>query len=124
MIRIARRFTFDAAHHLVGLPPDHKCMRPHGHTYVIEVVLRAMALTAQGWVMDYGELGTLVNAELKQGYWDHYDLNERMEQPTAERIAMELFDMLERRLPPIGPARIDRVRVWEGAGDTWAEYTP
>lgn len=37
---IAKRFTFDAAHFLPNVPPDHKCSRMHGHTYEVEIVLR------------------------------------------------------------------------------------
>src|ERR1044072_6711432 len=33
---IAKRFTFDAAHHLPTVPADHKCHRMHGHTYAVE----------------------------------------------------------------------------------------
>lgn len=123
MIRIAKRFTFDSGHHLTGLPDGHKCMRPHGHTYAIEVVLAAHELGPEGWVMDYGDLSALVKTELADGHWDHYDLNDRMEQPTAERIAIELHEMFTRRLTP-GRISVASVKVWEGAGDSWAEYAP
>lgn len=31
------RFGFEAAHHLPGLPPEHKCRRLHGHSFHLEV---------------------------------------------------------------------------------------
>jgi 6-pyruvoyltetrahydropterin/6-carboxytetrahydropterin synthase len=53
---ISKKFTFDAAHQLEGLPYEHKCGRLHGHTYTVEVVIGAHKLTEEGWVVDFGEL--------------------------------------------------------------------
>ena len=53
--RIAKRFRFEAAHQLGGLPPNHPCSRLHGHSYAVELVL-AGGLDARGFVVDYGDL--------------------------------------------------------------------
>lgn len=52
---IAKRFTFDAAHHLPTVPADHKCHRMHGHTYEVEFVLRG-PVGDNGFVLDYADI--------------------------------------------------------------------
>lgn len=50
---IAKRFTFDAAHQLLGLPLEHKCRRMHGHTYTVELVFTGPVDVNTGFVVDY-----------------------------------------------------------------------
>jgi 6-pyruvoyltetrahydropterin/6-carboxytetrahydropterin synthase len=57
--RIAKTFTFEAAHHLSGLPEEHKCARTHGHSYRVEIVLESEQLTETGFVDDFAELKPL-----------------------------------------------------------------
>ncbi len=38
---IGKRFSFEAGHRLGGLPAGHKCARPHGHSYTVEVIVTA-----------------------------------------------------------------------------------
>jgi len=52
---ISRSFTFDAAHRLPQMPPEHKCHRLHGHTYRVRVELTG-PLQADGMVYEWGEL--------------------------------------------------------------------
>ena len=51
MYIIRKQFSFEAAHHLHNLPETHPCGRPHGHSYRIEVVLRAEDLDEVGFVL-------------------------------------------------------------------------
>jgi 6-pyruvoyltetrahydropterin/6-carboxytetrahydropterin synthase len=62
--RIAKRFTFDAGHRLAKHPE--LCRFPHGHTYRVEVVLRADSLDANDMVCDYQILKTVVRGELER----------------------------------------------------------
>lgn len=120
MYRIAKRFTFDAAHRLEGLPVGHKCSRMHGHTYTVEVVLAADALTVTGMVLDYGELARLrdwINAT-----WDHRTLNEcfpfgPVRQPTAENMAAAVFDLCVDWCWPVVEVRVSETP------NTWASYS-
>ena len=83
---IGKRFSFDAAHHLPGLPEGHKCARQHGHTYTVEVILAADALTGPGFVVDFGDLEPL-RAYLDATF-DHRDLNTVVDfPPTSEHLA-------------------------------------
>ncbi len=86
---IARRFTFDAAHHL----PWHSgaCRKVHGHTYTLDVVVRG-PLDDRGIVMDFADLDAAVRTVVER--LDHTDLNLLFENPTAEMIAADVYRQL------------------------------
>lgn len=115
MSTIAKRFAFDAGHHLSHLPEGHKCRRPHGHAYAVKVILRADRLNGYDFVVDHGELRELkgfIDTTL-----DHQDLNEV--QPcytTAENIARFLYHWCKQRW-----GQTSAVRVSE-TPNTWEEY--
>jgi 6-pyruvoyltetrahydropterin/6-carboxytetrahydropterin synthase len=119
---IGKRFRFEAAHHLPGLPEGHKCGRPHGHSYTVEVVLTASELTPPGFVTDFADLAPFrayLDREL-----DHRDLNEVVDfPPVSENLAAHLAAWFMTNVEPTIPGRLVRIRVSETA-DTWAEYTP
>lgn len=121
-MRIAKRFTFEAAHVL----PNHdgKCARLHGHSYVVEVVCEGSCnpengAPDEGMVVDFSKVkdAWLELHELV----DHRNLNDvlpAMYQPTtAEHIARWLLLELRRRL-----SLVVSVKVWETA-TSWAEAT-
>jgi 6-pyruvoyltetrahydropterin/6-carboxytetrahydropterin synthase len=118
--QLGKRFSFDAAHRLSGLPAGHKCGRVHGHTYTVEVVVGAEELSGPGFVTDFGELGAL-GAYIEEQF-DHRDLVEVLDvEPTSERIAAHLADWFTRNVEPGIPGRLVAVRVSE-TPSTWAEY--
>jgi 6-pyruvoyltetrahydropterin/6-carboxytetrahydropterin synthase len=122
MHRIGKRYTFDAAHHLPGLPAGHKCSRVHGHTYTAEFILASEALTPPGFVADFADL-TPVRDYIGSAL-DHRDLNEVLDRPpTCEAIAEHLADWYRDHLTGTVPGRLEAVRVWE-TPTSWAEYTP
>lgn len=115
MYRIAKSFTFSAAHHLEGVAPDHRCARPHGHNYTVEVELAADELVAPGWVRDYGDL-SIVRDWLDRTF-EHRDLNEATTfNPTAENLARALYDVIDRWFPNLAAVRVSET------DRTWAEY--
>jgi 6-pyruvoyltetrahydropterin/6-carboxytetrahydropterin synthase len=104
MPEITKTFRFAASHRLDGLPPDHKCMRLHGHNYMVIVSLRSPSLDSAGMVMDYGQLapfadwleGTLDHRHLGGG--DVFDADGKLTDPavlpfipTAENLAGHLL---------------------------------
>lgn len=109
---IGRSYRFESAHFLPKVPDGHRCKNLHGHNYRVEIVL-AGEVDATGFVMDFGEIDTLMAPLLKQV--DHTLLNEvaGLENPTAEIIAAWFLA----RLPMAA-----RVRIWEN-DDCWAEVT-
>ena len=98
-MEIFKEFTFEAAHHLPGVPADHKCHRLHGHSYRVEVHIGGPVDETAGWIMDF--------ADIKEAFepvheaLDHRYLNELagLENPTSENVARFIWDRLHCRLP-------------------------
>ena len=131
MYTITKEFSFEAAHHLEGLRPDHQCARPHGHSYRVEVELQRSDLTGVGFVYDYGNLDDF--KKFIDTHLDHRDLNEVFQtdyfetnfktkslnyNTSAENLAHVLFLWCKRKW-----MWTSAVRVSETA-KTWAEYRP
>ena len=71
---VDKDFTFEAAHRLPNVPPDHKCGRLHGHSFRIRVYVAGPVGEASGWVRDF--------CDIKQAFkpledaLDHHYLND------------------------------------------------
>lgn len=100
VVELTHTFRFEAAHRLPHVPDDHKCRRLHGHSFVVDVLLRGPLEPRLGWLIDFGEVRRCVEpirAEL-----DHYYLNDipGLENPTSERLAIWIWNRLaSERLP-------------------------
>lgn len=118
MYTITKQFSFEAAHHLLGLPAEHQCSRQHGHSYRVELVLQAYQLNlGTGFVVDYGELD-IVGIWIKQNF-DHQDLNEILKiQTSAENLCYFIFTQWQGRFPELVAVRVSETQK------TWAEYRP
>ena len=123
MYRIAKRFSFEAAHRLVGLPAGHKCANLHGHNYTVEVTLAAADLDECGFVIDFGALGPV--EDFLKSVLDHQgSLNDIVAfSPTSENLARYIFDQAAAALVLPTRVRLESVRVSE-TPTTWAEYRP
>jgi 6-pyruvoyltetrahydropterin/6-carboxytetrahydropterin synthase len=101
---IWKEFTFEAAHRLPNVPPEHKCARLHGHSFKVEVHVRGPLDPELGWVRDFADLGTAW--EPLRDALDHRYLNEipGLENPTSEVLARWIWRRLAPALP--GLARI------------------
>ena len=99
MVEIFREFTFEAAHRLPHVAPDHKCGRLHGHSYLVAVHVEGDVDDHAGWVMDFADLGRCFEPLLAR--LDHYYLNEvdGLENPTSERLAVWIWERLAATLP-------------------------
>ena len=115
-MKISQAFKFEAAHFLPGVPPTHRCRRLHGHSYRVEVQLDGPVDALTGFVVDFFDLEKAFASIMEA--LDHRCLNEveGLENPTAENIAVWIWDRLKRGLP-----QISAIRVYETA-DCWAEY--
>lgn len=113
--RIYKTVQFEAAHRLEGLGPDHKCSRPHGHSYKVSFTLEGSTLDDNGILLDYDLLFAVVTDR-----YDHRDLNVVMKvNPTSENLAREIFEVLSQVLFQMGyvqDVKIRRIDVEEGAG--------
>jgi 6-pyruvoyltetrahydropterin/6-carboxytetrahydropterin synthase len=123
MYRIGKRFRFEAAHALPGLPDGHKCGRVHGHGYTVEVTLMTTdVLCDPGFVVDFAELAPL--GEYLNTAFDHRDLNTVLDVPaTSENLARHVYCWCVEHLDLPGSVRVEKVRVSETAS-TYAEYAP
>ncbi|MBL7489741.1 6-carboxytetrahydropterin synthase [Frankia sp. AgB1.9] len=119
---IGKGFSFEAGHRLGGLPDGHKCARPHGHSYTVQVIVAATELTGPGFVTDFASLDPL-KRHLADAY-DHRMLNDVIDaEPTSEHLARVLFDWCAANIALPSAAAIVAVRVSE-TSSTWAEYRP
>lgn len=115
-MKISQAFKFEAAHRLPNVPATHRCSRLHGHSYKVEVGLDGPVDPVTGFVVDFFDLeeafANIMNA------LDHRCLNdvEGLENPTAENIAIWIWDRLKQKLH-----QLSSVRVYETA-ECWAEY--
>jgi 6-pyruvoyltetrahydropterin/6-carboxytetrahydropterin synthase len=95
-LRIKRRFRFESAHRL----PQHpgKCRELHGHRYVLYVMVDRPVDASTGMGIDFGELKQTVQREVVDRL-DHKNLNDVMDNPTAELIAVWIWQRLREALP-------------------------
>jgi len=115
-MKITQAFTFEAAHHLPHVPATHRCHRMHGHSYRVELRLEGKVDPHSGFVVDFFDVEAAFQPLLQR--LDHYCLNEieGLENPTAEHIAMWIYDRVKPALP-----QLDAVLVFE-TPQCWAEY--
>ncbi|MEA4880240.1 MAG: 6-carboxytetrahydropterin synthase QueD [Synergistaceae bacterium] len=107
---LRKEFSFDAAHNLVEY--HGKCERLHGHTYKIAVTLRGTP-DREGMILDFCELSSLVKEKVIQKL-DHSYLNDIIPQPTAEYIALWIWEQIEKGVKRPN-CSLYSVEVWETA---------
>ena len=98
-MEIFKQFSFDSAHYLPNVPPDHKCKEIHGHTYRLLVYLEGEIEAHLGWVIDFNEVKRVIDPIIKR--IDHHLLNDiqGLENPTCEKIAIWLWNEIKPGLP-------------------------
>ena len=98
-MEIFKSFTFEAAHRLPNLAPDHKCARLHGHSFRVEIHVEGEIKQPEDWVMDFADIKEAF-APLR-GRLDHRYLNDidGLANPTSEVIARWIWDRLKPDLP-------------------------
>lgn len=86
-MEIWKEFTFEAAHRLPNVPPEHKCARLHGHSFRVQIHVEGSVDEALGWVRDFADIKSAFKPLLDQ--LDHFYLNEihGLENPTSENLA-------------------------------------
>ncbi|WP_036225606.1 6-carboxytetrahydropterin synthase QueD [Mesoaciditoga lauensis] len=107
-IFVSKEFKFDAAHNLIKY--HGKCEKLHGHTYKLRVTLNGKP-NEEGMVYDFVELKRIVNERVISKL-DHSYINDLIEQPTAENIAVWIWEQLSEILKGKNHALYE-VRVWE-----------
>ena len=94
MIDVFKEFTFEAAHRLPNVAPDHKCARLHGHSFRVTVHVEGEPGAESGWVMDFADIDRAFAPLYEQ--LDHRYLNEihGLDNPTSERLAVWIWERL------------------------------
>lgn len=104
MFIIEKSYSFEAGHVLHH--HDGKCCQPHGHSYIIKIVIKQNELIDSGpkrnMVMDFSTISQFVKPMIEK-YLDHRWLNDTLEtdSPTAEYIAMWIYNYLETNIKNI-----------------------
>ncbi len=98
----------DCAHYLPG---HSHCGTMHGHTYKIELVVEGKM--KDGMLIDFAELKQQARGVLK--LYDHTLLNDSVDYPSVENVALLLCDQLAAKL-----AFGFTLKVWEGV-NKWCE---
>lgn len=102
---ITKEFTFDAAHKLTKY--HGKCEKLHGHTYKLQITLEG-DIKENGLIIDFVDLKNLVNEKVIDKL-DHSYINDLLDNPTAENIAVWIWDQLK----DIEEAKLYEVKLWE-----------
>ena len=107
---LSKEFVFDAAHNLIHY--HGKCEKLHGHTYRLKVVLEGQP-DSEGMIMDFIELSRIVK-ELVISQLDHAYINDLIEQPSAENIALWIWQKLDDNLRRDN-CNLYEIHLWETA---------
>jgi 6-pyruvoyltetrahydropterin/6-carboxytetrahydropterin synthase len=107
-MRLDVEFHFAASHRLPRY--EGPCFRLHGHNYRCMVSVEGEVDPRTGMVADFGEVKRAVDERVLARV-DHRDLNDVLENPTAENIARWIWETLAPGLP-----RLAEVRLWEIPG--------
>ncbi len=117
MFEVRVEAAFSAAHFLQDY--HGKCERLHGHNYKVFAHASGSELDEGGMLLDFSELKKALRAVCEE--LDHRNLNDFdyfRQNPSAERIAMYIYDGIIRQIPSLGnkdgkSARLSAVDVFE-----------
>jgi 6-pyruvoyltetrahydropterin/6-carboxytetrahydropterin synthase len=98
-------FHFSAAHRLPYY--DGPCNRMHGHNYILRVVVGGTPNPKDGMIEDFEIIRKRVG-ETIMVKCDHHNLNDLMDNPTAEHVIVWMWDRLKPTLPGL-----KELRLWE-----------
>jgi len=87
---ITKEFSFDSAHYLTDYYG--KCEQMHGHTYWLKVTVEGK-VQENGMVIDFALLKQIVKNRILNKL-DHKMLNDIIPNPSAERIAIWIWNKL------------------------------
>ena len=102
-MRLDVEFYFAAAHRLPRY--EGPCFRLHGHNYKFFVTVEGEVDPSTGMIADFGVIKDLVG-EVILSKADHRNLNDVLDNPTAENIARWIWEVLAPRLPGLCEVRL------------------
>jgi len=102
-MRLDVEFYFAAAHRLPRY--EGPCFRLHGHNYKFFVALEGQVDPRTGMIADFGRVKEVVQEHVLARV-DHRNLNDILDNPTAENIARWIWESLDGRLPGLCEVRL------------------
>ena len=97
---LSKRFRFEAAHRLPRY--EGPCFHLHGHSYELHVTLEMPVDPESGMTLDFFRLEEVVRDRILSRL-DHKNINDTLDNPTAENIAIWIWNELK----PVFPAMIE-----------------
>jgi 6-pyruvoyltetrahydropterin/6-carboxytetrahydropterin synthase len=102
-MRLDVEFYFAAAHRLPRY--EGPCFRMHGHNYKFFVTVEGDVDPATGMIADFGVIKQLVGERVLAKV-DHRNLNDVLDNPTAENIARWIWESLHGELAGLAEVRL------------------
>ena len=96
-------FQFNAAHRLPFY--EGPCFHTHGHNYKLLVFVEGPVDSETGIAIDFGRVKKLVNEQVLQ-HIHHNDLNQILENPTAENVVTWMWQRLAPALPGLAELQL------------------
>lgn len=121
MITVTKRYGFEACHHLPYY--EGPCHNLHGHSYKLDVTVCGNVIKDKnnpkcGMIMDFKDLKQIVK-EVAVDKYDHSNLNDFFENPTAEIMVKTIAEDIMRKLPL--KVSLVSVKLWE-TDTSYAEF--
>jgi 6-pyruvoyltetrahydropterin/6-carboxytetrahydropterin synthase len=110
---ITKKFKFDSAHKLLKYPG--KCRFLHGHTYYLAVSVYGKLEKKTGMIIDFTMIEALVQKNVID-ILDHHFINDIVRQPTAENLAVWIWNRLEKVL------NLYKIELWETSDSSVTYY--
>ena len=101
---VVKEIRFEAAHRLPNY--QGKCEHLHGHSWRFQLTVEAAVNPADGMAIDFLEIQQVVKDRCLETL-DHSYLNDYIEHPSAENVALWIWEKVADDLP------IKEVKVWE-----------
>jgi 6-pyruvoyltetrahydropterin/6-carboxytetrahydropterin synthase len=96
-------FQFNAAHRLPYY--EGPCFNTHGHNYQLVVLVESKVDPKSGMSMDFVKVKQLVREQALDAI-DHNDLNQVLDNPTAENVVSWIWERLRPALPELVELRL------------------
>jgi len=108
---VSKRISFDAAHFLPNYPGP--CQNMHGHHWEVELAVEGRVMEEHGFVVDFSRLKAWLKERVVDSF-DHTLLNDKIENPTAENIALYIKEEFKSSGWNIsGDVKLAWIKVWE-----------
>lgn len=105
MFEISATCSFEASHFIEAPEGAPGYKRVHGHSFVVTASVARSQPDAEGWVMDFGRLETLLRETVAE--LDHAVLNDipGLEKPTFENILLWIESKM--KAAGVAPSRLE-----------------